>query len=112
MIDAGLLAILACPNCRSPLRSDQSDPGRPELVCTGCGLAYPVRDEIPVLLVEEARRPRTGRTSDPTTTEHTASDGLVDDLPHPDETGEARRPGVQDAGAHDPGAHDRGAGGG
>ena len=28
-----------------------------ELVCTGCGLAYPVRDDIPVLLVDEARRP-------------------------------------------------------
>ena len=27
------------------------------LVCTGCGLAYPVRDDIPVLLVDEARRP-------------------------------------------------------
>ena len=29
-----------------------------ELVCTGCGLAYPVRDDIPVLLVDEARRAR------------------------------------------------------
>ena len=28
-----------------------------ELVCTACGLAYPVRDDIPVLLVDEARRP-------------------------------------------------------
>ena len=28
-----------------------------ELVCTGCGLAYPVRDDIPVLLVDEARKP-------------------------------------------------------
>ena len=30
---------------------------REELVCSGCGLAYPVRDDIPVLLVDEARRP-------------------------------------------------------
>jgi uncharacterized protein YbaR (Trm112 family) len=30
---------------------------RGELVCTGCGLAYPVRDDIPVLLVDEARKP-------------------------------------------------------
>ena len=28
-----------------------------ELVCNGCGLAYPVRDDIPVLLVDEARKP-------------------------------------------------------
>ncbi|GAC1329463.1 MAG: hypothetical protein NVSMB13_17080 [Mycobacteriales bacterium] len=53
-LDAGLLEILACPDCRSPLRVDE--PAQ-ELVCTGCGLAYPVRDDIPVLLVDEARRP-------------------------------------------------------
>jgi uncharacterized protein len=53
-IDPALLAILACPDCRSPLRADEEDE---ELVCTGCGLAYPVRDDIPVLLVDEARRP-------------------------------------------------------
>lgn len=58
-IDSGLLAILACPECRSGLRVDESDPERPELVCTGCGLAYPVRDGIPILLVDEARRPGT-----------------------------------------------------
>ena len=53
-IDPALLAILACPECRSPLRADEQ---AEELVCTGCGLAYPVRDDIPVLLVDEARRP-------------------------------------------------------
>jgi len=53
-VDSGLLAILACPACRSPLRADEA---AEELVCTGCGLAYPVRDDIPVLLVDEARRP-------------------------------------------------------
>ena len=31
--------------------------GGDELVCQGCGLAYPVRDDIPVLLVDEARKP-------------------------------------------------------
>ncbi|GLF99956.1 Trm112 family protein [Streptomyces yaizuensis] len=57
-IEAGLLDILACPACHAPL-TDESDAGTPELVCTGteCGLAYPVRDGIPVLLVDEARRP-------------------------------------------------------
>jgi len=53
-IEPWLLEILACPECRSPLRSDEA---AAELVCTGCGLAYPVRDGIPVLLVDEARRP-------------------------------------------------------
>ena len=35
----------------------RSRPTGEELVCTGCGLAYPVRDDIPVLLVDEARKP-------------------------------------------------------
>jgi uncharacterized protein len=53
-IDQWLLDILACPKCHSPLRADEA---AQELVCTGCGLAYPVRDGIPVLLIEEARDP-------------------------------------------------------
>lgn len=53
-LDDSLLDILACPACRSPLRVDGD-----ELACTAgsCGLVYPVRDGIPVLLVDEARRP-------------------------------------------------------
>lgn len=53
-IDDWLLEILVCPKCRAGLRVD--DPAN-ELVCTGCGLAYPVRENIPVLLVDEARQP-------------------------------------------------------
>ena len=55
-LDPQLLTILACPQCRSPLRADEQ---AEELVCTSesCGLAYPVRDDIPVLLVDEARKP-------------------------------------------------------
>jgi uncharacterized protein len=55
-IDEWLLDILACPQCHAPLRADEE---AAELVCTSteCGLAYPVRDDIPVLLVDEARRP-------------------------------------------------------
>ena len=53
-IDERLMAIIVCPDCRSDLRASEADE---ELVCTGCGLAYPVRDDIPVLLVDEARRP-------------------------------------------------------
>ena len=57
-LEAGLLEILACPACHAPLKEQDTD-GQVELVCTGqtCGLAYPVRDGIPVLLVDEARRP-------------------------------------------------------
>jgi uncharacterized protein len=55
-IDSWLLEILACPKCKSALRADET---AGELVCTNeeCGLAYPVRDDIPVLLVDEARHP-------------------------------------------------------
>ncbi len=53
-LDAALLEILVCPDCKSALRVDDA---ASELVCTGCGLAYPVRDDIPVLLVDEARKP-------------------------------------------------------
>jgi len=55
-IDDWLLEILACPACKSPLRAE---PDADELTCTAgdCGLVYPVRDDIPVLLVDEARKP-------------------------------------------------------
>jgi uncharacterized protein len=55
-IDDWLLEILACPKCHAALRVDEE---ASELICTGegCGLAYPVRDDIPVLLVSEARDP-------------------------------------------------------
>ena len=59
-IDDWLLEILACPKCRSQLRADEE---ASELVCTGCGLAYPVRDDIPVLLVDEARQTAGGSSA-------------------------------------------------
>ncbi len=52
-LDAALLAKLVCPATRTPLRYDQA---REELVSDAAGLAYPVRDGVPVMLVEEARR--------------------------------------------------------
>lgn len=55
-----LLELLACPVCHAPVRADDA---ACELVCTGCGLAYPVRDDIPVMLVDEARRP--GASAEP-----------------------------------------------
>jgi uncharacterized protein YbaR (Trm112 family) len=55
-LEQWLREILACPQCHSPLREDVD---ADELVCTSesCGLAYPVRDDIPVLLIDEARKP-------------------------------------------------------
>ncbi len=55
-LNQALLQILACPNCRSALVVDYE---ASELVCAGpdCGLAYPIRDSIPILLVDEARSP-------------------------------------------------------
>ncbi|MGH3411993.1 MAG: Trm112 family protein [Marmoricola sp.] len=53
-LDAELLELLVCPACRATLSVDEE---AEELVCTGCGLAYPVRDDIPVMLVDEARKP-------------------------------------------------------
>ncbi len=51
-LDPTLLDLVVCPDCRGDLSVV-----REELVCGSCGLAYPVRDDIPVLLVDEARRP-------------------------------------------------------
>ncbi|MGN6122422.1 MAG: Trm112 family protein [Sphingomonas oligoaromativorans] len=53
MIDPELLAVLVCPLTRAPLRLDAE---RQELVSEEAGLAYPIRDGVPVMLVEEARR--------------------------------------------------------
>lgn len=51
-LDPDLVAILVCPATRGPLRYDE-DAG--ELISEAAQLAYPVRDGIPVLLIEEAR---------------------------------------------------------
>ena len=57
-IEPWLREILRCPACRSELRDETGTQG-PELVCTSatCGLAYRIDDGVPVLLVDEARRP-------------------------------------------------------
>jgi uncharacterized protein YbaR (Trm112 family) len=54
-LDEKLLEILACPNCRGEIEylEDES-----VLVCRGtCRYRYPIRDGIPVLLVDEAEKP-------------------------------------------------------
>ena len=52
-IDPKLLDSLVCPVSKAPLRHD-AESG--ELVCEKSGLAYPIRDGIPIMLVDEARR--------------------------------------------------------
>ncbi len=51
-IDPWLLSILVCPITRTPLRHDSS---ANELVSEAAGLAYPIREGVPVMLVDEAR---------------------------------------------------------
>lgn len=51
-LDPELLAILVCPLTRQPLRYDEA---RQELVSEAAGLAYPIRNGTPVLLIDEAR---------------------------------------------------------
>jgi uncharacterized protein YbaR (Trm112 family) len=54
-LDKELLEILACPNCRGDVEYRAKDE---EIVCVGrCRYRYPVRDGIPVMLVEEAVKP-------------------------------------------------------
>lgn len=52
-MDPKLLEILVCPLCKGPLVHRKS---QQELVCKPCRLGYPVKDDIPVMLEEEARR--------------------------------------------------------
>ena len=53
MIDPKLLDILACPICKSPLRYQKE---AQELICRADRLAFPIRDDIPVMLEDDARR--------------------------------------------------------
>ena len=51
-MDKRLLEILVCPVCKSPLHLDAA---KNELICKADRLAYPIRDDVPVMLVDEAR---------------------------------------------------------
>ena len=52
-VDKELLSILVCPVSKAPLDYDNK---QQELICNASGLAYPIRDGIPVMLESEARR--------------------------------------------------------
>ncbi len=50
-IDAELLEILACPNCKTPVKLVGNGSG---LKCDACRRVYPIKDDIPVMLIDEA----------------------------------------------------------
>ena len=52
LLDQDLLDILACPACRAEVRLEGD-----RIVCSSCGRRYPVRDGIPIMLVDEAETP-------------------------------------------------------
>ena len=51
-VDAELLAILACPECKTPVRLVKDGSG---LKCDTCHRVYPIKDDIPVMLIDEAK---------------------------------------------------------
>ena len=51
MLDEKLLEILCCPKCKGDLHYDEANQ---KLICESCLLKYPVKDDIPVMLIDEA----------------------------------------------------------
>jgi len=56
MIDKELLKILACPLCKTDVKIEDD-----RLVCTNCGRRYPIKDDVPVMLIDEAELPEKER---------------------------------------------------
>ncbi len=52
-INKELLEILACPKCKGGIRLNDTETG---LICDKCKLLYEIRDEIPIMLIEEAKK--------------------------------------------------------
>ncbi len=50
-VDSELLEILACPKCKGKLALNSSGDG---IICGACRLVYPIKDDIPVMLIDEA----------------------------------------------------------
>ena len=50
-ISKELLEILACPKCKGDIKLNEQSDG---LVCKACRLLYPIRDDIPIMLIDEA----------------------------------------------------------
>jgi len=52
MLDKELMNIIACPQCKGKVEYNEAKDG---LVCAACQLEYPIRDDIPVMLIDEAK---------------------------------------------------------
>ncbi len=59
MISKELLDILACPICKTDVRLEGD-----RIICTECGRRYPIRDDIPIMLIDEAELPETPKRTD------------------------------------------------
>jgi uncharacterized protein len=51
-VNQELLDILACPKCKGPVKLTSSQDG---LTCEHCHLLYPIKDDIPIMLIDEAK---------------------------------------------------------
>ena len=59
MIDRELLDILACPACKADVKLEEG-----KIICVKCRRRYPVRDDIPIMLVDEAELPSGSKERD------------------------------------------------
>ena len=61
MIDPKLLDILACPDCKADVEFKDN-----KIICKGCGRQYPVKDGIPIMIIDEAEpdNRKTGKKDD------------------------------------------------
>ena len=59
MVSKELLEILACPKCKGQVQLNDKEDG---LVCESCRLLYEIRDEIPIMLIDEAKPLENNRT--------------------------------------------------
>jgi uncharacterized protein len=53
MVSKELLEILACPRCKGPVKLTEKKDG---LVCENCRLLYEIRDDIPIMLIDQAKK--------------------------------------------------------
>ncbi len=52
VLSQDLLEILACPKCKGQIKLNEAQDG---LVCAACKLLYPIKDDIPIMLIDEAK---------------------------------------------------------
>jgi uncharacterized protein YbaR (Trm112 family) len=57
MIDKDLLDILACPLCKAAVKLEGD-----RIVCSKCARRYPIKDDIPIMLIDEAELPGSEKT--------------------------------------------------